>query len=175
MTYEYAVYFKLLLLCGYRDELQQYIDHALAEQDPLSDIIITLSTTGDDENNILSVLNEYLLQVKDSDIDYDGTVFDLVMTFLRKKYSDKSLPMKPMTELMYRLAISTERYLNEPWSTMYLMGDLYDEAKAGYIDKSDYLRKYESFINNKTLLCDYSPILPKENFLKRFFKKIRRK
>ena len=42
MTFEYAVYFKLLLLCGYKDELQKYIDNALIEQNPLSDIVLEL-------------------------------------------------------------------------------------------------------------------------------------
>ena len=39
MTFEHAVYFKLLLLCGYNDELQKYIDNTLIEQSPLSDKI----------------------------------------------------------------------------------------------------------------------------------------
>ncbi len=175
MTYEYAVYFKLLLLCGYEDELQQYVDHALIEQNPLSDIILTLSTAGDNEKSILSALNEYLLQVNDADIDYDGTVFDFVMAFLQKKNSEKSLSMKAMTELMYRLARNTNRYFDEPWSTMYLMDDLFNEAESGCIDKSDFLLKFDAFINNKTLFCDYPSVLPKENFFKKLLRKIPRK
>ena len=50
MTYEYAVYYKLLLLCGYKDDLQQYINDALVAQDPLSDIVLELSTAGSDSN-----------------------------------------------------------------------------------------------------------------------------
>lgn len=46
MTYEYAVYFKLLLLCGYKDDLQQYLDTALLMENPLSDIVLELSTPG---------------------------------------------------------------------------------------------------------------------------------
>ena len=49
MTYEYAVFYKLLLLCGYKDELQQYIDDALVDQDPLSNIVLELSTVGSDD------------------------------------------------------------------------------------------------------------------------------
>ena len=65
MTYEDAVYFKLVLLCGYKDELQAYVDKALIEQDPLSDVVLKLSAVGADDKKMLSVLNEYLLQVKD--------------------------------------------------------------------------------------------------------------
>ncbi len=175
MTYEYAAYFKLLLLCGYQEELQQYINQALLEQDPISDIILSLSFAGNDKNIILSVLNEYLLQAKNTDIDYNQTVFDLVMSFLQKKYHDDSLSIESITQLMYHLALYTERYGEEPWLTMHCMDDLLGEANAGCIDKEDFLLKFEAFINNKTLLCSYSPVFPKENLFKRFLKKIRRK
>ena len=108
MTYEYAVYYKLLLLCGYKDDLQQYIDDALVAQDPLSDIVLELSTAGSDDKKMLSVLNEYLLQIKDSDIDYDVIVFDYVMSFLKRRYIEDTMPMKDITELMYRLAVHTD-------------------------------------------------------------------
>lgn len=161
MTCEYAVYFKLLLLCGYKDELQKYIDKALVEQDPLSDIVLELSTVGTDDSKTLSVLNEYLLQVKDSDIDYDKSVFGLVMSFLKRKYVEDSMSMADITDLMYKLAVCTERYLDEPWHTMYFMGDLFDEAEVGYIDKEDYQRKFEAFINNRVCFCDYPPFQQK--------------
>ena len=173
MTYEYAVYYKLLLLCGYQDELERYIDDALVDQDPLSNIVLELSATGFDDKKMLSVLNEYLLQVKDSDIDYDGTVFDYVMSFLKRKYAEDAMPMKDITELMYRFAVHTERYWDEPWSTMYFMGDLFDEAEAGYLDKEDYQRKFEAFINDRICLCDYPAIQPKDSFFKRLIRRIR--
>ena len=173
MTYEYAVFYRLLLLCGYKDELQQYIDDALVDQDPLSNIVLELSTTGSDDKKMLSVLNEYLLQVKDSDIDYDVTVFDYVMSFLKRKYVKDAMPMKDITELMYRLALYTERYPDEPWYSMYLMSDLFNDAEAGYIDKENYQRKFEAFINDRTCLCDYPSIQQKETFIKRLVKKIR--
>ena len=75
MTCEHAAYLRLLLLCGYRDELQRYVDDALAAEDPLSDVVLELALAGADDKKRLSVLNEYLRQAKDSDIDYDKAVF----------------------------------------------------------------------------------------------------
>lgn len=172
MTYEYAVYFKLLLLCGYKDELAQYVDVALAEQDPLSDIILELATTGPDDKKILAVLNEYLLQVKDSDIDYDNAVFDLILSFLKRKYMEDAMPMKNITRLMYRLSLHTNRYLDDPWYTMYLMDDLFDDAEIGFISKADYQRTFDAFINDK--VCVSFPLFkqPKESFFKRIIRKI---
>ena len=172
MTYEYAAYFRLLLLCGYNDELEEYVDAALVEEDPLSDIILELATTGQDVNKKLSVLNEYLLQVKDSDIDYDKTVFELVMSFLRKRYVEDKMSMKSIVDLMYHISVYTDRYYDDPWNTMYLMGDLYFDAGIGYVDKADYQRKFDAFINDNICFDAYPPILPKESFFKRLFNKI---
>ena len=172
MTYEYAVYFKLLLLCGYKDELAQYVDVALSEQDPLSDIILELATTGSDDKKILAVLNEYLLQVKDSDIDYDNVVFDLILSFLKRKYIEDAMPMKDITRLMYRLSLHTNRYLDEPWYTMYRMDDLFDDAEIGYISKADYQRTFDAFINDKVCVRDSLISQPKESFFRRILRKI---
>ena len=175
MTYEYAVYFKLLLLCGYKGELETYIDKALTVQDPLSDVVLKLSTAGADEKKMLSVLNEYLRQIKDSDIDYDRSVFALVMSFLKRKCVEDSMSMADITNLMYRIAVYTERYFDEPWQTMYLMGDMFDEAEAGYIDKEDYLRKFDAFIDNVICFSDYPPVQSKKSFLRRICKKTKGK
>ena len=170
MTYEYAAYFRILLLCGYNNELEQYVDNALIEQDPLSDIILELATTGPDNNKKLSVLNEYLLQVKDSDIDYDKTVFELIMSFLRKRYIEDTMSMGNAVELMHHISVHTKRYLDEPWSTMNLMWDLYSEAESGYIDKAEYQHKFDAFLKNGICFSDYPPTLPKESFLKKIIK-----
>ena len=175
MTFEYAAYFKLLLLCGYNDELQKYIDNALIEQNPLSDIVLELSTSSSDDKKMLSTLNEYLLQVKDTDIDYDKTVFELVMSFLKIKYIGESMPMADITSLMYKLAVYAERYFDEPWHTMYLLGDLFDEAESGYIDKKDYQCKFIAFLNEGICLCDYPPVQAKESILKKVLRKVRGK
>ena len=175
MTFEYAVYFKLLLLCGYNDELQKYINNALIEQNPLSDIVLELSTSSSDDKKMLSILNEYLLQIKDTDIDYDKTVFELVMSFLKTKYYEESMPMAEITSLMYKLAVCTERYFDEPWHTMYFMGDLFDEAESGYIDQKDYQCKFTAFLNEGICFCDYPPAQAKESILKKILRKIRDK
>ena len=175
MTFEYATYFKLLLLCGYNDELQKYIDIALIEQNPISDIVLELSTSSSDDKKMLSALNEYLLQVKDTDIDYDKTVFELVMSFLKIKYIEESMPMADITRLMYKFAVYTEHYFDEPWYTMYFMGDLFDDAESGYIDKNDFQRKFIAFLNEGICLCDYPPVQAKESILKKILRKVRGK
>ena len=172
MTYENAVYLKITLLCGYKDELWAYVDQALVEQDPLSDVVLELSTAGSDDKKLLSVLNEHLLKIRDSDIDYNKTVFDLVMSFLKRKYVEDSMSMADITSLMYRIAVYTERYLDEPWHTMYFMGDIFAEAEAGVVDKEDYQRIFDAFLNEGICFCDYPSPKPKESILKRIIEKL---
>jgi hypothetical protein len=148
MTYEYAVYYKLLLLCGYTDELYNFIDQALIEQDPISPVVLDLSSAGTDKNKLLSVLNAYLLDVNDSDIDYNGTVLRLILAFLNRKYAQEAMPMAELTKLMCHIVDYTDRVYGDPWRTMFELGILFDEAESGYICKESYLRQFHAFLND---------------------------
>jgi hypothetical protein len=166
MTYEYAVYFKLLLLCGYSDELQNYIDNALIEQNPLSDIVLELSQTNNNTKTALFVLNQYLSNVNDTDIDYDNGVFNLIMDFLKKEYTSGNLNIKETTDLMYKIALNTNHELQEPWQTMYYLGDFYGEAEEGYFDMDDFKRKFDAFINDKIYIFNDTETEPKLSFFR---------
>ena len=173
MSYEYAACFRLLLLCGYTQELERYVDAALEEEDPLSPIILALSTTGGDDRKKLSILNEFLLDVKESEIDYDQTVFALVMDFLRDRAAE-GMPTKELCHLMYRLALSSERYFDEPWHTMYYMEDLHDEAEMDiYVSKEDFQLKFHAFFSDGICLSAYHSPPEKDSVFTRIRKLFR--
>ena len=111
---------------------------------------------------MLSILNEFLLDVNESGIDYDQTVFALVMDFLRTRAAE-GMPAKELCHLMYRLALSSERYFDEPWHTMYYMEDLHDEAEMDiYVSKGDFCRKFHAFLSDGICLSAYHS-LPAKN------------
>ena len=167
MTFEQAAYFRLLLLCGYGEELEKYLDTALEEQEPLTDIVLELATCGPDEKRILSILNSYIWQVKESEIDYDEAVFPMVMSFLRRKDQDQRLSAKEMTDLMYKIARNSDRYMGEPWLTMYLLGDRYSDMEAGYLDRNVFWNEFHAFLYHNVCFCDYPAEKPKESLWKR--------
>lgn len=174
MTYEYAVYFKLLLLCGYTDELERYTDCELEKQSELSDLILELSTAGSDGKKKLSILNEYLRTTDETEIDYDKTVFELVMAFLRKKYTEDKMTAKDIVDLMCRIANYTERTLDNPWYTMWNIGEIFYGVEEGYNDEEYFQSEFNAFILDKQLI-EYSyiePIQLKEPFFKRLLNKI---
>lgn len=166
MDYEYAAFFKLLLLSGYSEELENYLDAALTKEDPLSDIVLALVSAGWDVKKMLSVLNGYLLQASDDGIDYDKRVFDLILSFLRQKYRDGSAFKEELPRLMRQIALQTDRYLIEPWQTMYTIGVLFEESEDGYPDKQYCRDMLEAFINHGVLLSDYPPPQKRSLFLK---------
>ncbi len=100
MTYEQALYFKLLLLIGYQDELEEYIENALVEQNPITEPILSLATALRDSKQMLSALNEYLLDIDSRNIDCDGEVFGMIVAFFRKLYSNGGVPANELCELM---------------------------------------------------------------------------
>ena len=83
MTYEQAVFFKILLSLGYREELNAFINTAIEAEEPLSDIILELSFAENDLNRQISMLNEYITSANTA-VDYDGAVFPCCLIFCGK-------------------------------------------------------------------------------------------
>ena len=146
MTVEEAIYYKYLLLCGYSHPLEQHIDTALDREDPISRIILDLSTCGSDHRDRLKELNSFISSIPEEQIDH-SKVFSLVLEFLRRLYHDESMPMDKLTELMYRISVLTEDACEEPWLTMNTMGDLYYEAQIGFVSMDSYMETFHRFIN----------------------------
>ncbi len=177
MTYEYAEYFKLLLISGYSDELWKYVDIALAEQDNLSDIILELSSVGKDDNKALSAINGYLQNADRFDMNHDDIVFKLVVAFLKKQYDGNTMSLKELAGFIYKISISTEKHLDEPWYQMFMFGSFYDDAEAGYLSMDDYKREFELFINGKESGVDYldfPPVQKKKSFFKKIIDKLKK-
>ena len=170
MTYEQAVYFRLLLFCGYTEELDTFVDAALEKQDPITDIILNLAFCGSDLLRSLSVLKEYIQQANESEIYYD-TVFQYVLPFLRRKYYDEKMPIDHLIDIMFQIAYGTDKYFDEPWRTMYLLSDYYEAAKSGYYyDMDDIMCKCNAFLQDGTALDPGKlQTVKKESGIKKWF------
>jgi hypothetical protein len=67
---------------------------------------------------------------------------------------------------MYKIALNTNREFQEPWQTMYYLGDFYGEAEEGYFDMDDFKRKFDAFINDKIYIFEETDSQPKPSFFK---------
>lgn len=146
MTIEQAFYFKIMLICGYSDELYEYIENTLNEQTTYEDVIVDLAFCGYNEKQMLSVLESYIRQKKEK-IDFD-VIVDSIFSFLQNKYLDNETSLKSFVNLMCRMGqlseLNEER--TEPWFTMTIFDEFYEDAEKGYIDKDEYLVYLKSFI-----------------------------
>ena len=146
MTVEQAFYFKIMLICGYSDELFEYIENTLNEQTSYEEVIVDLAFCGYNEKQMLSVLESYIRQKKEK-VDFDIVVAK-IFSFLQKKYLDSEISVEALVKLMCRIGelseLNEER--TEPWFTMTIFDEFYEDAEEGYIDKEEYLEYMKSFI-----------------------------
>lgn len=147
MTGEQAVYFKLLLANGYAEEMKAYIDRQLEEQEIPYEIILELAYAGNDVNKLISALNEYTLK---REIDYDGTVFRMVLDFIGKEYRGGRLSVKEAIDLMGNIAWMTKRQFDLPWENMYLMSDYFSDAQSGWwgMSMEKFEKQFEIFLDS---------------------------
>lgn len=59
MKREDAFYYKNLLMLGFSDEYDNWLDYCLESEDPLSNIVLELYCCGSDINKTISVLHNY--------------------------------------------------------------------------------------------------------------------
>lgn len=134
MTAEQAVYHKLFLLNGLTECFDRDMDERLERENPLSDLTLALSTCGGKREEQVHILNEYILNTTPEQIDKDA-VFSFVADELRERFEQNPDPdLEAFTILMHDIARDSGWWREfEPWATMDLMNDLYDEAYTNHL------------------------------------------
>lgn len=162
MTVEQAFYFKIMLICGYSDELFEYIENTLNEQTSYEEVIVDLAFCGYKEKQMLSVLESYIRQKK-AKVDF-AIVVDNMFGFLQNKYLDSETSVESLVKLMYRIGQLSELNAEEeePWFSMRIFGELYEDAEEGYIDKDGYLACLKSFIFEREYCSDFQFYKPEK-------------
>lgn len=138
MTHEQTAYFRLLLLLGYPEPLDDYFDDALERENPLSDAILTLVDCGGNRKSQLVALHEY---TQAAQVDY-AVVGRYVLDFAREK-KDEGWPLEKVTDFLYRASRIGERYGDLWWSM-----DLCDEEECGWLPREEFWEMW------KRLQCD---------------------
>lgn len=134
MTAEQAVYHKLFLLNGLTECFERELDERLERENPLSDLTLALSTCGGKREEQVHILNEYILNTALEEIDKDA-VFSFVADELRERYEQNpDTDLEAFTMLMHNIARYSGWWQDfEPWATMYLMNDFYNEAFTDHL------------------------------------------
>ena len=144
MTYEQALYYKILIINGFEEEYHKFITEKLQTESPLSDIILELSFCGSDKDRILSALWEYLLDVAKNDIDAE-VVGNYLRNFLREKYLNEKYSVADTVSLVYRF-IHSDDYFSWEVNNMYIVDDYYSLAEDGMIKMEDFVNEFEEYL-----------------------------
>jgi hypothetical protein len=126
MTPEQAEYHRAMLLIGLDDRFEKCFDEALEVEDPLSDVILALSTCISDREKVLSVLREYTLT---HPFD-EKTVRDMILEDVRSRYQSGKMDRVEMVTTLYDIVVTLDKSLDDSWNiltepTYYL--ELYEE------------------------------------------------
>ncbi len=148
MTIEQAIYFKVLLSNGYTEEVLQYVNTSLDTQSTLSDVVLELSYAGNDREKLISILSEYLIEVKNDEIDFDGKLIDMFLAFFRRKYREENMPLDELVTVMHSCAMCYSNlynvFGNSLWYTMYILDECYE-----FGERTHFLQMLNDFLDYK--------------------------
>ena len=114
VTPEIVEYHRAMLLVGLGDRFYRAFDEALEQENPLSDLFLSLCTCISDETEVLHILREYTL---DHPFD-EQTVCDLILDDIRSRYLAGALSRTEVVDLLYRIPRNLDKFYDEPWHSL---------------------------------------------------------
>lgn len=132
MTREDAYYERIMLLCGYWDNYDEWFDSYLEIEDPLSDIVLELLDCRGDMKEVEHRLNLYCLEAP---FDEDS-VYVRLRLYLRDGYKNGNLTKDGVMSALCRFSqkITFCDFQNQCG----VLSDYYDLVKEGCIDAEKF-------------------------------------
>lgn len=132
MKREEAYYYRNLLLLGFSNGYNEWLNNHLETEDTLSDVVLELSWCGTDVKKTVSVLNNYC-----SEQQFDESVVaDKLRLFFKEAYHSGKMGKQEMISNMYQLVLNigcVENLNMNVWGSMYYLSDFYSMAEDGTI------------------------------------------
>lgn len=142
MTREDAYFERILLLSGIWDGYEEWLDHYLETEEPLSRIVVDLTECGSDIKEI-----EYRLNLYCSEKDFDKeSVFERLRAFVKENHLSGKLSKPEALSLMYQIARHTEPSFAA--NQMMLLSDYYILAEEGVIDMKRFDKVFYAYLYN---------------------------
>jgi len=152
MTREEAYYHKILLMTGFTEGYDAWLNEYLEREDPLSDIVLELSCCGSDRERVISCLHGYCLGMPfDS-----GAVCDSLRLFLKQAYHDGTMSKGDVISTMYRFANAHgdpgDAEFYRSWNSMFYMADYAGLAEDGILLQERFDEAFDQYLNDGVLV-----------------------
>ena len=141
VTPEIVEYHRAMLLAGMGDRFYRAFDEALEQEDPLSDLMLSLCTCISDKREVIHVLREYTL---DHPFD-EQTVCDLILDDIRSRYLAGELSRAEAVNHLYNIVWKLEKFYDDPWNDLTTLSydlELWDD---GFIKEEVFNQCFDSW------------------------------
>ena len=142
MIPETVAYHHAMLLVGIRDKLDEAFDHALEKEDPLSDLMLSLSTYISNDEAVLSVLQEYIL---DHTID-ERVVYHMIRGDFRQRYLFRQMTRAEVVEYLYRIVRSLDKCWADPWYDMTTPNYVFELWRDGFLAEEVFNQCFDAWL-----------------------------
>lgn len=139
MTPESAEYHRLMLMVGLRDRFDQEFDHALEQENPLSDLILNLTSCASDLDKASSILHSYAV---DNNFN-EQEVYDLVIADIRNRYFSGQLSRMETAEIIHTLTAYLDKDCCEPWWLLFDIAYALEDYQNGSISESAFISLFD--------------------------------
>ena len=148
MTIERAYYHKLMLEVGLTESFDRELDELLEREDPLSDLVLALTTCGGDRNEQIHILNEFVLSVPREQIDKDAVLSMVANDFL-SRYEKDSDDLEKTLRQMHTVANASGFDADDPWASMDTLYYLYDDIERGWTTEAKLRQALVKLLRDK--------------------------
>ena len=132
MTPELVVYYRAMLRVGVGDAFYQAFNLALEEENPLSDLILSLCSCISDADAVVHILTEYLFEHKADDQE----VYKLVVTDLMERVASGEVTRQNVVAVLDEIAHTLDKCMERPWCYCVHLADHFDLCKDGMISEN---------------------------------------
>ena len=129
LSFEQALYYKLLCQLGYTEEIDAYVEELLEKED-CEGIFLDLAWCASDLNKYVEVLTAYL---KGAVVD-NLLVCQMLKEFVARRYDAMDFEIETCAKILYQFAVISEKYTEEGFDEMYRIGIEFEEVIDGHGD-----------------------------------------
>ena len=140
MTAETAAFFRRMLSVGLSDAYQQYMERALEEENPPSNLLLDLAFCLSDTNKTISILDNY---IRGCTLN-ESILYPMIVSELQEKVANGILTTMQYAEAMIAIMESCRLCNSEDWKMINALSYLYYDAQNDYLTMEEFISMFSA-------------------------------